>query len=118
MFQIIETDFFKRKSKKILTANERSALTLALQENPLAGDVISGTGGVRKIRLAKEGRGKSGGYRVIYFFYNISQPLYLLDLYAKSDQANLTKAQCNMLAKMVIEMKKKFKMQEGEHEKK
>ena len=68
---------------------------------PAAGDLIEGTGGVRKLRWARDGRGKSGGVRVIYYFHSGAMPLYLLTMFAKNERANLSKAERNELAKLV-----------------
>lgn len=65
------------------------------------GDVMRGTGGVRKLRWGKGGRGKSGGVRVIYYFHDERLPLYLLTLFAKNEQANLTARERNVLAALV-----------------
>ena len=62
---------------------------------------MEGTGGVRKVRWAREGKGKSGGVRIIYFYYNEGIPLYLLTLYGKSEKDNLSAGEQNDLAKLV-----------------
>lgn len=59
---------------------------------------MEGTGGVRKLRWGRQGRGKSSGVRVIYYFHSDRMPLYLLPLFAKNERANLTKAERNELA--------------------
>ncbi|MBV8165173.1 MAG: addiction module toxin RelE, partial [Alphaproteobacteria bacterium] len=64
-----ETSIFSRRADALLSVEERAQLIDFLANNPLAGDVIEGTGGVRKVRFAAKGRGKSGGVRVIYYFY-------------------------------------------------
>lgn len=61
---------------------------------------MEGTGGVRKLRWARAGRGKSGGVRVIYFYYNEGIPLYLLTIYGKNEKDNLSAAERNGLAKL------------------
>lgn len=61
--------------------------------HPESGDEIPGTGGVRKVRFAAQGRGKSGGVRVIYYFYDEDNPLYAIFLYGKNEQADLTSEQ-------------------------
>jgi len=58
--------------------------------NPEAGEVIPEAGGVRKVRWGTKGRGKRGGYRVIYYFHNPAFPLFLLTVYSKNQKANLT----------------------------
>lgn len=72
-----------------------------LAAHPKAGDLIEGTGGVRKLRWSRDGRGKSGGVRVIYYFHSEAMPLYLLTLFAKNERANLSKAECNELGELV-----------------
>ncbi len=62
---------------------------------------MEGTGGVRKLRWGRQGRGKSGGVRVIYYVHSELMPLYLLTLFAKNERANLTKAERNELAGLV-----------------
>jgi hypothetical protein len=61
-----------------------------IARNPEAGDVIPETGGVRKIRWRMQGRGKRGGSRVIYFFYDRAAPIYLLMVYAKGVSENIS----------------------------
>jgi hypothetical protein len=62
---------------------------------------MQGTGGVRKMRWRRAGRGKSGGVRVIYYFHSERIPLYLLTVFAKNAQANLTRSERNELAGIV-----------------
>jgi hypothetical protein len=62
---------------------------------------MEGTGGVRKLRWGRGGQGKSGGVRIIYYFHDEVMPLYLLTLFAKGDQSNLTKGERNELAELV-----------------
>lgn len=67
---------------------------------PKAGDLIEGTGGIRKLRWGRSGRGKRGGVRVIYYYHSELMPLYLLTMFAKNKQDNLSKAERNELAKL------------------
>jgi hypothetical protein len=90
-------DEFLAATKKLMDDHERAEFVAYLAYHPMDGDLIPGTGGVRKIRWGLQGRGKRGGARVIYFFHDTEMPLYLLDAYAKNDRANLTKAECNEL---------------------
>jgi hypothetical protein len=80
-----------------LTADERKDLVSLLAYNPAIGDLIPGTGGVRKTRWARERGGKSGGFRVIYFYHSPGVPLFILNLFAKNEQANLSHADRNDL---------------------
>jgi hypothetical protein len=78
-----------------------------LEHNPSAGELIPGAGGARKLRLAREGKGKSGGYRVITYFGGMPMPIYLIDIYAKNvkpdlsaDERKQVKALCKELLKI------------------
>jgi hypothetical protein len=70
---------------------------------------MQGTGGVRKLRWASKGKGKSGGSRVIYYFYNETIPLFMLTIFGKNEKINLSKAERNELAKLVKELIKSYK---------
>lgn len=83
-----------------MTGEERDRVVLFLAENPEAGDLIKESGGCRKIRVAKDGRGKSAGYRVITWFGGGDIPVFLLTVFAKGQQANLSDRECNALAKL------------------
>lgn len=101
MLTVAELPEFIRAADKLLTETERQDVIRYLAERPKAGDLLEGTGGVRKLRWARGGQGKSGGVRVIYYFHDEVIPLYLLTLFAKGDQANLSKAERNELADLV-----------------
>jgi len=73
--------------------------------NPQAGDVMKGTGGCRKVRIAKEREGKSGGYRVITWFGGGDIPVFLLTVFAKGRKANLSDKERNALAKLAGTLK-------------
>jgi len=77
-----------------------------LAAQPRAGDLIQGTGGIRKLRWARGGRGKSGGVRVIYYFHSDRIPLYLLTVFGKGEKADLSKGERNELAKLVDALKR------------
>jgi hypothetical protein len=87
---VIETTAFARRAEKLLSPDERGEVISFLAENPEAGDEVPGTGGVRKVRFAAKGKGKSGGVRVIYYYFDQSTPLYAVFIYGKGEQANLT----------------------------
>jgi hypothetical protein len=97
---VIETPSFLRDAKKVLDENEQTDLISFLALNPTAGDLLKGTGGVRKVRWAREDEGKSGGYRVIYFFYSVNIPLFALNIFAKNEKANVSQAERNELKKL------------------
>ena len=97
---VIETPSFLRDSKKHLDDDERKEMVSFLAYNPAIGELIQGTGGVRKVRWAREGGGKSGGFRVIYFYHSPGVPLFVLNLFAKNEQANVSQADRNALKEL------------------
>ena len=88
---IAETSFFQRSVKKILTEEELHELIGHVAFNPTVGDIIPQAGGIRKLRWAIRGHGKRKGARIIYFYYDLLMPLYLLAAYPKSQKLDLTK---------------------------
>lgn len=98
---VVETEEFGDHSRAILTEAERDALVAHLGANPEAGQLMPGTGGVRKIRWATRGHGKRSGARVIYYYYNQSIPLFLLDIFAKNEKANLSEADKRSLKRLL-----------------
>ena len=101
MITIAEVPEYIRLAEKLLTEQERQDVLSYLAAHPKAGDLIEGTGGIRKLRWGRGGRGKSGGVRMIYYYHSERMPLYLLTLFAKNEQGNLSKAERNELAKLV-----------------
>ena len=101
MQTVAETPEYLRRADKLLSDGERGDVVDYLAAHPKAGDLMQGTGGVRKLRWARAGRGKSGGVRVVYYFHSEAIPLYLLTVFAKNERANLTKAERNDLADLV-----------------
>lgn len=99
MQTIVELPEFLRRSQNLLSNEEKLSLVNYLAAHPLAGDIMQGTGGIRKLRWAAQGRGKSGGARVIYYYHNESIPLFLLTLFGKGEKANLAKSERNDLSK-------------------
>jgi hypothetical protein len=95
---VIETPTYQRSAERAgLSEDERTAIVTFLAGNPAAGDLMEGTGGARKLRVAGRGKGKSGGYRVITFYAAEDVPIFLLDLYGKGEKADLSKAERNSL---------------------
>lgn len=72
-----------------------------LAANPEAGEIIPETGGIRKIRWALPGMGKRGGARVIYYYHSERLPVFLLSAYAKARKDNLSKAEQNVMKRLV-----------------
>ncbi|HET8623395.1 MAG TPA: type II toxin-antitoxin system RelE/ParE family toxin [Gemmatimonadales bacterium] len=89
----------------VLSRSQIRELEITLATNPTVGDVIRGTGGVRKVRVALSGRGKRGGVRVIYFAHQVRERVYLFFLYAKNDQSDLTADQKKAVRRAVETIK-------------
>jgi hypothetical protein len=105
MLTVVETSAFARRAEKLLSVEEHEELLFYLALHPLSGDEIPGTGGVRKVRFAAQGRGKSGGVRAIYYYYDEENPLYAIFLYGKNEQANLTPEQKREVAALAQTLK-------------
>ena len=101
MLTVAEVPEYIRRAEKLLTSDERLELVNYLAARPKAGVLLEGTGGVRKLRWSRQGMGKSGGVRVIYYFHNDGMPLYALTLYGKGEKDNLSDAERNDLSKLV-----------------
>lgn len=106
---IVELPEFIKKSGKLLSDGERSKLVYYLSLQPKSGIILEGTRGIRKLRWALKGKGKSGGLRIIYFYYNDEIPLFLLTLFAKGEKANANKAERNELGKLANILISKYK---------
>ncbi len=102
LLHFIETSIFKRKIDSLLTPDEYREFQEFLRYDPTFGDIISHTGGCRKIRWSQAGRGKSGGIRVIYYYLSRDGEIYLLLAYPKNERDNLTSDEKHQL-KSIIE---------------
>ena len=91
-----------------MSEEQRAQVVALLARDPECGDVMQGTGGVRKVRVALAGRGKSGGARVIYYFHSDRLPVLALTVFAKNESANLTQAQRNAMAAVVKAIKQQL----------
>jgi hypothetical protein len=98
---VIEFAGYVRRAEEILDADERDDVINAIAYAPLSGDLIPGTGGLRKVRIARTGTGKRGGARVIYYFYNEDFPILLLAVYAKNAQSDLSASDKRLLSELV-----------------
>jgi hypothetical protein len=103
---VFETAAYLGRAGSLLTEDEQAEVVQTIARDPTCGVVIKGTGGVRKVRVALEGRGKSGGARVVYYFHSEAIPLYLLTVFAKNEKANISKAERNALARLVELLKR------------
>jgi hypothetical protein len=100
--RVVATLGYDRRARKLFSPLERAAAELEIALAPTAWPVMSGTGGARKARAARGGRGKSGGARIIYYVVNRKGVLYLLDVYAKSAKEDLTDAEKHEIRKLVV----------------
>ncbi|HVL68041.1 MAG TPA: type II toxin-antitoxin system RelE/ParE family toxin [Vicinamibacterales bacterium] len=89
MQTFVETRLFSRLVQEYLSDDEYAALQQALVTSPEAGDVLPGSGGVRKLRWSVAGRGKRGGIRVIYYLRSRQGQIWMLTLYAKNVAENI-----------------------------
>jgi len=101
--KFIETPVFTKDVRDLLSDEEYRGVQLALLLRPEQGNVIPGSGGLRKIRWKLKGRGKRGGIRVIYYWITSESTIYMLLLYEKSNQEGLTPEQAKVLRKLVRE---------------
>ena len=105
---VAETPLFVRKAEKLLDEEERAVLIATIAQDPEAGEIMPGTGGVRKLRWSLGGRGKSGGARVIYYFHSDRMPVVLLSIFAKNVKVNFSQAERNELRTLIPELVREF----------
>ena len=99
----LETPVFTRQIKALVDDSRYFELQALLMVRPDAGDLIAGSGGLRKVRIRLAGRGKRGGARVIYYWMKDWSQIYMLLVYAKNQQADLRKEEIRMLSELVRE---------------
>lgn len=98
---------FDKEILGFLSPDELEELVDFVALHPERGDVIPGTGGVRKLRWGSSRKGKSKGLRIIYFYHDLNMPLFLLAVYSKGERLRLTKREESTLAKMAEDLKSK-----------
>ncbi len=109
MQTIVELPEFIRKSDKLLSQSEKNSIINYLALHPASGDIMQGTGGIRKLRWSAQGKGKSGGVRVIYYYHNQTIPLFLLTVFGKGEKSNLSKQERNELATITSLLVKNYR---------
>ena len=109
MITITEFPAFENQVGICIQPDEKNELFNYLARNPTAGEEITGTGGIRKLRWGDKGKGKRGGLRVIYYFYDDSSPIFLLTVYGKGVQEDLTPKQKPQLTKLSKMLKSECK---------
>ena len=97
---VAETNAFIAQAKGILSDDERQEVINMIASDPKCGELMRGTGGLRKVRFALPGRGKRSGARVVFFYHNDDMPVFLFAIFAKNEKDNLTKAERNTLKKI------------------
>jgi hypothetical protein len=97
LLEFIRLPSYERSSKGLFGEEEHRRVESMLVDDPVAGDVIEGTGGVRKLRVALSGGGKRGGARVIYYYRQSKGRIYLVLVYAKNERENITRAERNAM---------------------
>ena len=101
-----ETQFFTEKWKSLgLTDDDLRTLESILLKNPKAGNVVIGSGGLRKIRIPFDHSGKRGGGRVVYVDIEVKECIYLIDVYLKNEKSDLSGKERKMLKKLVAVLK-------------
>lgn len=100
MQTIVELPEFIKRASGLLKDEEKARIINYLALHPQSGDIMQSTGGIRKLRWSAQGKGKSGGVRVIYYCHNGSVPLFLLTVFGKGEKANISKSERNELSKL------------------
>ena len=114
---VIETESFIKQAEALWSAVELDNLKDYIARNPLAGDEMPGTGGLRKLRWGRAGMGKRSGARVIYYYYNETAPVYMFMAYAKAAQENPSPAAMSILASLTEAAKAGIKADQKAKEK-
>jgi hypothetical protein len=101
MHTVVELPEYLRRAERLLSEWDHTAIIDYLAAHPKAGVIMQGTGGIRKLRWAREGMGKSSGVRNIYYYHGEYMPLYLWTIFGKGERDNLTRAEQNALRRLV-----------------
>lgn len=113
----VELPFFQKKWKALgLDDKDLKRLQEELIADPKVGDVMQGTGGIRKMRFAFEKRGKSGSVRVIYVDFEVYEKIFLITAYPKNEKENLSQAERNELKQMIHILEQQLKENEERQE--
>jgi hypothetical protein len=97
MQTVVETPTYLAIANNLFSEEERADVVALVAADPECGDVIRGTGGFRKVRVARKGMGKSGGARVVYIWRNQRLPVFLIAVFPKNEKENLSMAERNAL---------------------
>lgn len=106
---VIETNAYLAAAKDAgMGEDECIAIVDLIAANPQAGDIMPGCGGARKLRYAKPGKGKSGGYRIVTYFAGDEVPVFLLTVFGKGEKASLSQGERNALATLTKTLRNSF----------
>lgn len=105
---VYRSSVFERYAPGLLGVEGMEEFVDFIAANPLAGDVVAGTGGVRKIRWARPGMGKRGGARILYYYHDDDNPIGLLTIYGKGDKDSLTKDEKAEFRKLTAAIKQQI----------
>ena len=99
----IETSSFSKSIREFSKDDPDLLLRIqqAILSNPEVGDLVSGSSGARKLRIAAKGRGKSGSYRTIYYDFNKDGEVYLIALYGKNQKSNISEDEKKIISKLI-----------------
>ena len=102
---VFATAQYERQARRLLTELEIAAMEASIAADPEAHPVVSGTGGLRKARWGRQGKGKRGGVRVVYYYWFSDNEVYMLFMYAKNEQADMDAAGRKAAKKFVEDLK-------------
>ena len=106
---VVEFVGYRRRADELLSRDEQDAVIDLVAYEPTCGDVIKGTGGLRKVRIARGSSGKRGGARVVYYFHDFDVPILLLAVYAKNEKSDLSAVEKREFSKLVMEIVAKWR---------
>lgn len=105
---VVELPLFQRLARDVWDQGEREAFVDFIARNPESGDLIPETGGVRKVRWQRQGMGKRGGARVVYFYHDAQMPIFLLLVYAKAQRENMTPDEKKQVRALSMTLKQSY----------
>jgi len=106
--EVVELPTFQAQASALLTDEELEALITDIATNPIQGAVMPGTGGLRKTRFGRGDSGKSGGVRVIFYYWHDEKPVFLLLIYAKGRKETLSASEKTTLKKLTKSLRDEY----------
>jgi hypothetical protein len=105
---VVETRQFEQRAAARMSDSEREAFILDIAAHPEAGDIVPGTGGVRKARWGYGSKGKRGGVRVMYYYHTPALPVFLLTVFAKNERADISPREKVLLKRLTASLVKEY----------